>query len=324
MADKDITVITQRDYKNVKALRMENSKLSLTILPAQGGKTVSIYHKLKDFELLYVNTSENVSSNQLGNSFSEGDACGFDDAFPSIDEGLVVIDDNKYHYPDHGEIWTAPMNAYVVTTEEDEEQQEIVLSYGSRILPYHYEKRISLKEETVTYHYHIINTGDFDFPCLWAFHCLVHYEEDMQLIYPAETKEFFNAMYSPQLKEEGLIYSIDNGNYDFHRVPAIDSKTMVKYYLQNDVSEGRCGYHYPSKGVTCNIIYDETKLPYLGFWITAGGYRGEYNCALEPANGFYDSIAKAMEHNKCFTLKKGESLDFDIHMSLTTSSIEKG
>ena len=85
---------------------------------------------------------------------------------------------------------------------------------------------------------------------------------------------------------------------------------MVKYYVDQKVKTGFCGYRYPSQGLRCTFRYDPEKLPYLGLWITAGGFRGDYNCALEPANGYYDSIPKAAESGSLCFLKKEEPFHF--------------
>lgn len=92
---------------------------------------------------------------------------------------------------------------------------------------------------------------------------------------------------------------------------------MVKYYADQKVKTGFCGYCYPSQGLRCTFRYDAKKLPYLGLWITAGGFRGDYNCALEPASGYYDSIQKAAENGSLYLLKKEEPLHFSLELALT-------
>ena len=57
-------------------------------------------------------------------------------------------------------------------------------------------------------------------------------------------------------------------------------------------------------------------LPYFGVWITRGGLEGSFNCALEPASGFYDSVSKAMKNNAVNILKPKEKLDFDLEIRL--------
>lgn len=108
---------------------------------------------------------------------------------------------------------------------------------------------------------------------------------------------------------------------DFYSVPLENSKTMVKYYAASPIHNGVCEYFYPSKKMECRIIYDETKLPYLGCFITAGGFQGDYNCALEPANGYYDSIETAIKNGKCYYLRKRETLTFSIDLELNHTNL---
>ena len=44
--------------------------------------------------------------------------------------------------------------------------------------------------------------------------------------------------------------------------------------------------------------YDADKVPYLGVWKTQGGYRGDYNIALEPCTGVYDDLYVANKIKK--------------------------
>jgi len=64
------------------------------------------------------------------------------------------------------------------------------------------------------------------------------------------------------------------------------------------------------------VNFDKDKMPYLGFWITEGGFRGDYNCALEPTNAFYDDIATAKTNKELFYLTPDKPLDFTISLSL--------
>ena len=68
------------------------------------------------------------------------------------------------------------------------------------------------------------------------------------------------------------------------------------------------------------LHYDVKKLPYLGVWITAGGFEGDYNCALEPSNGFYDGIGRAEKNCRLPVLKAGEAMDFELVVSLSVKS----
>ncbi|MCR5755951.1 MAG: aldose 1-epimerase family protein [Acetatifactor sp.] len=285
--------------------RLENGNLTVEVVPERGGKTISIFDKLHKFELLFQRADFGTRAVDIGSPFGQGDASGFDDAFPGIDREQVMINGETVVYPDHGEVWSCRMDR--IDFDDNCDKPYIVLAMDSRILPYHYEKKIQLTDSNeVTYSYLIQNTGTFAFPCLWACHCLVRYEEDMRLIYPEGVTEFQTVLnqeaYPPR--------------YDYGRVPPRQMASMVKYYALGKVSRGYCGYDYPTQGMQCRFHYDSEKLPYLGFWLTAGGYQGDYNCALEPTNGYYDNIATARKNHACYSLMPGETFQFDFKVTL--------
>ncbi|PKM58337.1 MAG: hypothetical protein CVU98_01370 [Firmicutes bacterium HGW-Firmicutes-3] len=70
------------DYKNIKGFLLENSNISVVVLPELGGKIASFKYKEKDFELLFQNPNDKYLVDQVGSDFSEYDVSGFDDCFP--------------------------------------------------------------------------------------------------------------------------------------------------------------------------------------------------------------------------------------------------
>ncbi|MBU5593365.1 DUF5107 domain-containing protein [Clostridium sp. MSJ-4] len=302
-------------FKGIEALKIQSNYLKVVIIPEIGGKVASIYNLKKDFELLFQNKDEVYKRPKIYDAFENFDAAGFDDAFPTIDKCIVSINDKNIEYPDHGEIWSGTFD-YTI------EGEKIILSYKSEILPYSYNKTLFLEKDSLICEYNIKNTGDFPIPCIWAFHCLVNCEEDMEIVFPRGTNLIENVHDSKYLGEEGTVHkypqTLDlNGEvFDLSKVLPKSFNNTEKYYVKGKVNEGKCGIYYPSKDISYNIYYDEKKLPYLGFWITEGGFRGDYNCALEPTNGYYDDIIKSRDNNCTFTLKPGETLEFDIKIEL--------
>lgn len=302
-------------WKNLQGISLENEELYVVVLPRLGGKIASLKYKKKDFEVAAQYGGEEYKIPGKDPVFSEYDASGLDDAFPNIVGACVTQGQRQWKYPDHGEVWSSAFQHEIVG-------EQIILKFASRTLPYTYEKKISLKGSQVQIYYEIKNPGDIPFPCLWAFHGLVRYEEDMELIYGKEADSFENVLDSPELGKIGRRIPFRNQEYDFSRVPKRGSGTMVKYYADRKIHTGRCGYRYPSQGVECILEYDTKELPYLGVWITAGGFRGDYNCAMEPANGYYDDIRTAKENHSLYLLKKGKPLVF--HMNIRLTEIKTG
>lgn len=308
-------LIRRGTYGGADAWILENDTLKAVCLPVHGGKMASLYHKAKAFELLFQNPSGNYREAAPGSDFSRFEACGFDDTFPNIDAGVVQTDQGEISYFDHGEIWSAKFACEV-------RENGIALQYVSPFLGYRYQKTFSLHENVLTAAYRIQNESGKAFPCMWAGHCLVNYASDMRIVFPEGVKRVLNVMDREILGSAGRSYQFPldraaNGTlYDFTAVPPAAPKTMLKYYCSEPVDEGCCGYRYPSQGIEAKLRYDNAILPYLGFWVTAGGYRGDYNCALEPANGFYDSIAIAQKNGKCPVLEPNELLAFSLEISL--------
>jgi hypothetical protein len=138
----------------------------------------------------------------------------------------------------------------------------------------------------------------------------------MRLFYPKDAEYAENVMESKELGACGTRHALSGGGYDFTSVPPPDSLSMVKYYLQGRVNEGLCGCRYPTQKVACDMEYDAHALPYLGFWLTAGGYRGEYNFAFEPATSYYDSISCSKATQTVYMLEPGRPLLFSVTLHL--------
>lgn len=99
----------------------------------------------------------------------------------------------------------------------------------------------------------------------------------------------------------------------------VHRETEFELLFQNPkkaYSQGCCGYRYPRSQMVATFHYDETQLPYLGFWCTAGWFRGDVNCALEPSNGYYDSVATAQSRRACPILEPGAAMDFSLELAL--------
>lgn len=296
-------------WKNLEGIQLENEFLSVVVLPSLGGKIASLYDKNKRVELAAQNKSDFYRLPEWGADFSLYDASGLDDAFPNIVETVIERNRKEYIYPDHGEIWSSSFRW-------QREDEGVRLVYQSPKLGYVYEKKISLSAHETVLDYHIQNQWDQPLPCIWTFHGLMRYEEDMKFLYSDDAERFENVFDSEELGAVGQRYDRYNKRYDFERVPPRKTNAMVKFYVDGKLKKGFCGYRYPTLGVECRYHYDAAKFPYLGVWITAGGYRGDYNCAMEPANGYYDNIRIAEKNNTLYYLKKEKPLKFSLKIEV--------
>lgn len=303
--------IREERRRGQRAFLLENNSMRVAVLPELGGKIASILFRrsgLPDFELAAQPERFCYRMPDRNTEFAACDASGIDDAFPTIDPCVLPGEASRFSYTDHGEIWRSPFSSVIC-------EDSLVLDYESKENPFYYKKIVKLLNGGVRIRWQITNTGREPFPFLWTMHGLVRYEEDMELLYPEEIESFLNVLDSPELGRAGTKHSASlkpgaGAGWNFHRVPPRSSGTQLKYYAAEKVRDGWCGYFYPDSQVRCILHYDAEKLPWLGMWITAGGFRGDYNCAWEPSTGFYDGVEQALRTGTLRVLQPGEMFDF--------------
>jgi len=304
-----MTTITQINWANLTALQLQNDQLSVVLLPELGGKIVSIVYLETGFEVVEQNHQSGYTLPGENARFSDFDASGLDDAFPNIDETTLLYENRAIHYPDHGEIWSRSFDYEIVG-------ETLCLTYYSERFQYTYEKIFELQSNELIIHYNIQTKLEQPLPCLWAFHGLMRYESDMNLLYPEGTNGFVNVLTSEALGALGTRHSRAESSYNFEQVPPKVPPTMVKYYVDSMSQQGQCGYVYYPQGMMCQLTYEAAKLPYLGIWITAGGFRGDCNLALEPATSYYDDVGIALQNGTVHLLDVQHPLQFDMGIKL--------
>ncbi len=308
-------MIKETTFKGTRAFEMNNGRVKLLVLPRIGGKIASFYHIDKEFELLDQFEGDTYQEAALGDNFSDYDTSGFDDCFPNIDISKETYGGKEVIYPDHGETWACRLEPSI-------EDNGLKLSYTGKLLPYTYEKKITLKDHKMVLDYSIKNFGEQPIEGFFTLHCLLRCEEDMELIFPEETKTVLNVTPSSYLGDKFTVHPYpvtkDSKDQDYHlnKVFPKSANKVEKYWVIDPIESGKCGAYYPSKDIHYNLEYDADKLPYLGYWVTEGGYKNTYNCALEPSSGYHDSMDTARGHGKFTSIEPGETFDFRISVSI--------
>ncbi len=303
------SMIKETYYNGKKSITLENDKISVTVILSQGGKIASFKYKKNNFELLFDDCEKSKDDFLPFDNF-EKSAWGFDDAFPNIDEEEFVFNGEKIKYPDHGEVWTLGFDYRI-------ENDKLILRADSRIFDYTFEKTLSLCGEKLKISYNIMTKSENPFPCMWTMHCLIHCENDMKLMYPKTAKKLMNVRYdSKYLGNFGTVFDYPSDKYNFDAVFDKSANKCEKVYVANEFSDGVCGAYYPKSDMEFKTYFDTEILKYLGFWVTEGGFRGDYNCAMEPSTGFFDKISIADKNNSLFYLTKDNPLKFEIELEL--------
>lgn len=288
--------MSQTLYKGLQSHVLENKQLQLTFLPKYGCKLASLVSKKTGREFLFQSSEKRLKIPAYGASFSDYDSSGFDEVFPSIDacpypngpfEGTRI--------PDHGEVWTLPWTSAFAPN-----GKSVKSFVQSQKLPYTLSRTITLKENEVIFEYCAENTAAIDFEFIWTPHCLLACTEHTQLLIPSNLTEVMSVEHSTQhLGPWGthhtypLTTDVHGHVIDLSRTEPVSAKNCEKFYFTKPNLAGWCGIEHTDTHEQLIYTYPADKVPYLGVWKTQGGYRGDYNIALEPCTGIYDDLYAA-------------------------------
>lgn len=303
------------NFKGLNAVVMENNVLTLVVLPELGAKIASLTYKPQNFEVFFQPTDGRFRLSTYGAVFKEFDTAGADEMYPTID--ACEYPDSHYpgvHLPDHGELWSIPWQVRL-------SGNRICLKARGRALPYEFERALYLNNGCVNMEYQVINTGNKPLYGIWAFHGLVACDESTQIILP-ETTSVINVHESAELGSAGTLHSFPETvgkNGSTFRLDDIKPRTAndtEKFYVNGKVKTGQAALTLNNNRLLYQLIFPENKVPYLGVWINQGGFKGEYNCALEPASGFYDSPEIAYKLSSIEPLAPGTVLQWYLNIKL--------
>ena len=266
---------------------LENRFLRVAVLPERGGKLTSFRHIPSETELL-AQPPCGLPELRPGMLFEEGDAAGFDDVFPSMGEKASA---GRWEaVPDHGMVWTMSMQV----SREGENLRQQFCARG-----WDYLKTVRLDGSSLILSWRIRNVSDRAMPYTWVCHCLWQLDEDMRFFGP----------------DTGVVDVMDPKERPCASIlQPIGEGSMAKTYTAKPVHEGWCGCVWPRRALRMTMEWDAAKLPYLGFWITNGGWRGDRNFAFEPCVSFYDTLARSSASGTLRIMKPGESTEFGIRI----------
>ncbi|MDO4793385.1 MAG: hypothetical protein Q3993_04330 [Filifactor alocis] len=264
-------------HLNQEAYILENDELKVCVLKNFGAKIASITHKKTDFEFLFQPSLKKYQLPIPNGDFADFDTSGLDDTIPTIDTcnypGTTDL------LPDHGDVWSR---------EWEFSLRGSLLNASIQLVsvPLLFERGMELRDNRLVLSYSLTNNTGKGYHYLWALHGLNRIEENTRLLFLKREVDIMN------VKDDRIF------DFDWRNLYEFPDKSSYKFYMSKELSTDKVGLYYPSKQLSYIIHFNPSELPYLGVWFTKGGFKGEYNCALEPCNGFYDSLERCVENGK--------------------------
>lgn len=279
----------------IECIMLENDNLSATVVPAMGGKLISLFNKVLDKEFLWRNTGVPFEVLQRGADYDTNFFGGIDELLPNdLPETFDGIT-----YPDHGELWTAPLDCV-------QDGATAVLSGRLSLSGLHYEKRITLDASSpiVRMDYRIVNGSGRLRHFLWKLHAALHIAKGDMLITDAAKAAVVNR--------------------DFTRFPDADQPFAWPHTqgVNAAVVPGKNGtmdffYLYGAKRGEMKLVsedtvfayrYDPDTFPFQWYFASYGGFLGHYVAILEPCTNVPISVPDAIRANTSAVLQPGSEL----------------
>ena len=283
-------------YKGLKAQLLENDFLRLTFLPDYACKLASLVSKKTGREFLFQSSKETLEIPPYGAPFSAYDSSGFDEVFPSID--ACPYPDGPWKnlsVPDHGEVWAMQWSSAF-----GPDGKSVKSVVRSEHFPYVLSRTVTLKSNEILFEYEAENTADEPFKFIWTPHCLLACSPATRLLIPGNLTEVMTVEHSTRrLGPWGtrhnypMTVDVTGHPFDLAATEPVTAQNCEKFYFTSPNTAGWCGVEHTDTGEQLIYEYPADKVPYLGIWKTQGGYRGDYNIALEPCTGVYDDLYAA-------------------------------
>lgn len=287
-----------------EALQLSNGLLSLTVIPALGGKISSLNYLPAQHEWLWRNPHLPYTAPQYAASYVERyDTGGLDECFPAVNPGPAPTEPwAGALIPDHGELWGQPWE-YEIVAENEQRLSLRMTAYGVRF-PYRFERTLTIEtgQSSVKLAYRLTNFAPLPLPFVWAIHPLLNITPGMRLHLPVEQVRLAFATDSA-LGQPGevLLWPLD-----LAQIPPSSLGQAVKLYT---APLGRSGpvtvaITDPNSGRSFAFRFDPAEVTHVALWLNYGGWSPlagvppYYNLGFEPCIGGADTLAEAVARDE--------------------------
>ena len=322
----------------ISVIRLQNSCLSVSVLPQLGGKIYEIVDLRSGRDWLWKNPHIPLRRPQPDMLYDrELDSGGWDEILFSVKPCTVDLPNGQQMSAgDHGVLVGIPWRL-VHASAESSGEAVCELHADGQSPSFLLRRRISIDAEQpkIVIEYTLNNTGDIQWPWLWCAHPLIAVEYGMhiglqegQAIYlnPASAADadrvnggqFWPMLRSPDGRSTNLAVIFKEPT----NPESFSTKVFVRFRNKVCVST-------PEDVESFSIEYDERDLPWLGLWINKKAWSGcgsepYLNLGVEPATAPHDTLAEAVSLGCADYLQPGESRSWTLGVYLKPTELTHG
>jgi hypothetical protein len=171
--------------------------------------------------------------------------------------------------------------------------------------------------------YILTNTGQTAFPYLWAAHPQFAADAHTRILLPPEVARVVNVIdEDPVWGRAGEscdwpeAVSADGQTWHLDRVRPAEKRACRKFYVPREQPVGWAALVNERLGCQLRLDWSPSAAPYLGLWVDEGMYNSAPVAALEPSNGYYDSLERAVDNHKVSVLDSGKDAAWTLRVNL--------
>ena len=271
-----------------RLIRLRSTEAEVVIAPALGAKLVSLRALPDGREWLWRPPGPlRLFANRLGDAFTDGTLTGADECIPTV--GACQAGGRAL--PDHGEAWSQSWSL----DEAALSQGLVRTSLRLPISPFSITRTVRVEGPEVILDYELTNHAATTEPYLWAFHPLLTFHDGDRLSVPAEVRAvrvegatFPGTVPGAQWSWPGPAPEIDLGEL------RLESDRASAKFFTATLGSGNAAVFNIHTGERLEFDWGSQRNPFLGVWLTRGGWRGVHHPAIEPTNAPCDTLADAL------------------------------
>ena len=273
-------------------LVLVTSNLSITVLPAMGGRISSL--RSQKGEEWIAQPHAPLQARKMGDSFIRPEMAGWDEMVPTTDSCLAS--DGVTQLPDHGEVWS---RAWEV---DKFSNHEIFLSILLSTRSLKFERKITSTENKINIGYALTNVGTSPMPAFWAAHPL----------FSAARLESIKIHPQPSFDQTYPDFPLKR----LHLLPnTLVHGTSAEYWAAPQEQAEQVQLN-AKDGSTLKISWDCAKVPYFGIFVDNGEFSPEPVVSPQPSLAYFVSESKALASNRIPLLQPEEEITWDLALEL--------
>lgn len=285
--------ITPSSCDGVPTLVLENDQLRAEVAPSIGGRVIRLQHRPSGREFLWQNPRLQLEACAPDTPYDPNFYGGMDELLPT-DLAETV---NGIASPDHGELWTLPLNA---TAAGD----ALVLEGRLPRFGLEYRRQMRLEANRLVCDYRLVNPTKTARQFLWKLHAALAIQPGDRIVCPAATARAADPAWSRRKNATPFAWPNSDG-MDLSVVPVTDGST--EFLFLYDLADGRMALA-ARDGARLECQFDRAVFPCCWYFASYGGMEGAVTGVLEPCTNLALSVPDAVRTGPCGQLAPGAAL----------------